>query len=285
VNVSNKEEDWRTVIRPPSGWFNIDLAELWQYRDLISLFVKRDFVSIYKQTVLGPLWFVLQPLFTSLVYTVIFGIFARISTDGVPFLLFYLSGILIWTYFGSCLNRASDTFAANAAIFGKVYFPRLTAPISGIITNLFTFLAQFVLFLAFLAYFRFGGAAVKPNVFVLLLPFLLLQLAVLGMGLGLIVASVTVKFRDLQFFISFAMQLWMYATPIFYPISAIPPRWQWVLTLNPVASAVTTFRNGFLGCDAINVRHLLLSSGISAMTLLIGVILFNRTSKTFIDTI
>lgn len=280
-----KPEQWTTVIRPRSGWLDIDFSELWRYRDLILLFVRRDFVAYYKQTVLGPLWFFLQPLFTTIVFTVIFGKIARIPTDGLPQVLFYMAGIVAWNYFASCLTKTSDTFVANAAIFGKVYFPRLVVPVSIVITNLLTFAIQFTLFLAVMSYFYLKGSIINPNAWILLTPVLLVQMAALGLGAGILVSSLTTKYRDLALLVGFGVQLWLYATPIVYPLSKIPAAWQWLVALNPMAAIVETFRYAYLGAGVIRPLYLGLSFGITVIILVIGVILFSRVEKTFMDTV
>jgi lipopolysaccharide transport system permease protein len=280
-----QEEQWTKVIGPRRGWFDINLPNLWNYRDLIILFVKRDFVAFYKQTILGPLWFLLQPLFTTIVFTVIFGRIAQIPTDGLPQMLFYMSGIVIWNYFANCLNNTSDTFVSNANIFGKVYFPRLTVPISIVITNLITFAIQFLLFLAFLSYFYLSGADIKMSFWVFLTPLLLLQMAALGLGLGILISSMTTKYRDLKFVVGFGVQLWMYATPIVYPMSQIPEKWQWLFALNPMAAIVEADRYAFLGAGAIRPIHLGLSLGMTALILFAGIVMFSRIEKTFMDTV
>jgi lipopolysaccharide transport system permease protein len=276
---------WTKVITPKKGWFDINLSNLWKYRDLIMLFVKRDFVAVYKQTILGPLWFLLQPLFTTIVFTVIFGKIAQIPTDGLPQPLFYMCGIVTWNYFANCLNNTSDTFIANANIFGKVYFPRLTVPVSVVITNLITFGIQFVLFLSFLAYFYLSGSAIKVSFWFLLTPFLLLQMAALGLGLGILISSLTTKYRDLRYVVGFGVQLWMYATPIVYPMSQIPEKWQWMFAMNPMAAIVETARFAFLGAGSVHPWNLGISLGMTALVLCAGIVMFSRIEKTFMDTV
>ena len=280
-----QEEHWTKIIGPRRGWFDINLRDLWNSRDLIILFVKRDFVAFYKQTILGPLWFLLQPLFTTVVFTIIFGRIAQIPTDGLPQVLFYLCGIVIWNYFADCLNKTSDTFVTNAGTFGKVYFPRLTVPISVVITNLITFAIQFVLFLAFWTYFYLKGSAIHASPVILLTPLLLLQMAALGLGLGILISSLTTKYRDLRYVVGFGVQLWMYATPVVYPMSQIPEKWQWLFALNPMASIVETARYAFLGAGAVRPAHLALSFGMTALVLLSGIVMFSRIEKTFMDTV
>lgn len=282
---SGEETQWTTVIRPRTGWLDIDATELWRYRDLISLFVRRDFVAFYKQTVLGPIWFLLQPLLSTIVFTVIFGKIANIPTDGLPHVLFYMAGIVMWNYFSSCLTKISDTFVGNVHIFGKVYFPRLAVPLSVVITNLLSFAIQFGLFLAFMLYFYLQGSQIQPNLWIFLFPVLLLQMAALGLGVGVLISSATTKYRDLVFVVSFGVQLWMYATPIVYPISRIPEKWQWLIALNPMSAIVETFRYAFLGAGGIKAWHLGLSLGMTIVLLTLGIIVFNRVERTFMDTV
>lgn len=278
-------DDWTTVIRPVSRWFDLNLKELWRYRDLIGLFVRRDFISAYKQTILGPLWFLLQPLLTTLVFTVIFGKIAQIPTDGMPPMLFYLAGIVSWNYFSSCMTSTANTFVSNAGIFGKVYFPRLAVPVSVVIVNLASFGIQLLLFLGLVAYFKMRGAPIYPSRQVVLAPLLVVHIAVLGLGVGLIVSSLTAKYRDLAFVVGFGTQLWMFATPIVYPMSQVPREWQWLIALNPMAVVVETFRSAFLGGAAVRLDLLALSAAISLLILCAGVILFNRIERTFMDTV
>ncbi len=278
-------QHWTSVIKPVSGWFDIHLTELWRYRDLIMLFVRRDFVSVYKQTILGPIWFLIQPLFTTLIFTVIFGKVAKISTDGLPQALFYMSGIVAWRYFADCLTKTSGTFVANAGIFGKVWFPRLAAPISVVISNLITFAIQFLLFMGFWIYFLIDGSTINPQLSILLLPLLILQMAALGLGFGIIVSSLTTKYRDLAHLVGFGTQLWMYATPIVYPTSQIPEKWQWVIALNPMAPIIEAFRYAFLGAGTVHPWQIGLSLGTTLLILTIGIILFSRIEKSFMDTV
>jgi lipopolysaccharide transport system permease protein len=283
--TEKKEENWTTIIRPKSAWFDINLLELWKYRDLILLFARRDFVSVYKQTILGPIWFLLQPLFTTIVFTVIFGKVAKIPTDGLPQVIFYMCGIVTWQYFASCLTKTSDTFVVNAAIFGKIYFPRLAVPVSIVIINLLTFAIQFILFLVLLAFFYFKGSTIHPNRWMLITPFLLIQMAALGLGSGILVSSLTTKYRDMTFVVGFGIQLWMYATPIVYPMSQIPEKWQWIYALNPMAAIVETFRYAFLGAGTIRLWQFGISLGITLLILFTGIMLFSRIEKSFMDTV
>ncbi len=277
--------NWTTVIKPKTGWFDINLRELWRYRDLIMLFVKRDFTAVYKQTILGPLWFVFQPLFSTLVFTVIFGNVARIPTDGVPHALFYLAGIIAWNYFASCLDKTSDTFYANAGMFGKVYFPRLSVPLSIVITNLITLAIQFAVFGAFLLFYYFKGAGISLHWSAVFLPFLILQMAALGLGTGIIVSSLTTRYRDFKYLLSFGIQLWMYASPVVYPLSQVPEKWRTVYLINPMASVIETFKFMFLGVGGVNFGEYSIGLAVTLVLLATGIILFSRIEKTFMDTI
>lgn len=285
LTESTIEQDWDLVITPRKKWYDLQLNDVWNYRDLIAMFVRRDFVSRFKQTILGPLWFLIQPLMTSLVFTVIFGNIARLPTDGLPQLLFYMSGNVLWYYFSSCLTSTSNTFTANAHLFGKVYFPRLVMPISIVISTLITFAIQFGFFLAFLLYYRLRGVEVGLTNWALTLPLLILLMAGLGLGFGIIVSSLTTKYRDLQNLIGFGVNLWMYATPVIYPVSSIPEKWRWVADWNPVTPIVETFRAGFLGAGVASWGRLGYSAIFTLVVLLIGVVVFNRVEKTFIDTV
>ena len=274
-----------TVVSAKRGLFNLNLKELWKYRDLVILFVKRDLKNVYKQTVLGPLWIVINPFLSTFVFTVIFGIIANISTDGIPQFLFYMSGNILWSFFSSCFNRASSTFLSNARIFGKVYFPRLVMPLSGIIYNSITFLVQFVMFAILVAVYALTGANVHPNLIVLALPIMLIHIAFLGTGTGLIISSLTTKYRDLNVLVSFGLTLWMYLTPVVYPVSQIPESFRFIMLLNPVAPIVETFRYAFLGSGSFEWFFLLISAAVTAVLLILGMIVFNQVEKNFIDTV
>ena len=274
-----------TVVSAKRGLFNLNLKELWKYRDLVILFVKRDLKNVYKQTVLGPLWIVINPFLSTFVFTVIFGIIANISTDGIPQFLFYMSGNILWSFFSSCFNRASSTFLSNARIFGKVYFPRLVMPLSGIIYNSITFLVQFVMFAILVAVYALTGANVHPNLIVLALPILLIHIALLGTGTGLIISSLTTKYRDLNVLVSFGLTLWMYLTPVVYPVSQIPESFRFIMLLNPVAPIMETFRYAFLGSGSFEWFFLLISAAVTAVLLILGMIVFNQVEKNFIDTV
>lgn len=280
-----KKESWDLVIKPKTGWFDIHLCELYRYRDLIYMFVRRDFVTFYKQTILGPLWYIIQPLVNTLVFTIIFGKVAKISTDGTPPFLFYMAGTIAWGYFATCLTGTSNTFVQNAGIFGKVYFPRLTVPVSHVIISLLQFGIQFVVFLGFLIYFIWQGADVQPGYFIFAIPLVLLQMAILGLGFGILISSLTTKYRDLTFAMGFGVQLWMYATPVVYPLSIIPDKYRMLAALNPMTSIVESFRGAFLGTSAIEPVHIAISVTITLLVFAAGVIMFSRIEKTFMDTV
>lgn len=284
-NVSSENLAYRTVLSPKRGWLEINLREIWQYRDLIMLFVKRDFVAKYKQTILGPLWFILQPVLTTLIFTVIFGRIAGISTDGIPHILFYLSGIVAWTFFASSLTETSGTFINNAGIFGKVYFPRLAMPISVIISGFLTFLIQFILLIGFMVYFVLRGTQIELTGQLLYLPFLILMLAGQGLGFGIIISSLTTKYRDLAHLVRFGVQLWMFATPIIYPLSAIPENYRFLVMANPVSPLVEIFRSTLLGTGPARPDLFLYSLVWTLIVLTLGIIIFNRVEKNFMDTI
>ena len=282
---SPSSENWSLIIRPKTGWFDLHLADLWRYRDLTTLFVWRDFVAQYKQTILGPLWHLLQPLFTTILFTLIFGRIAKLPTDNIPPMLFYMAGITAWTYFSECLNRTSTTFLTNAGIFGKVYFPRLCVPLSVVISNLIKFAIQFALFLGFLAFFWMKGAPIHPNISILLTPILLLMMAALGLGTGIIVSALTTKYRDLQVLVTFGVQLAMYATPVIYPLSMFPNSARWIIVVNPMAPIIEAFRYAFLGQGLFSWGYLGISAAIIAAILFIGIVLFNHVERTFMDTV
>lgn len=278
-------ESWTIILKPKRSLFDVNLRELWQYRDLIGLFVRRDFVSKYKQTILGPIWFIIQPLLTTLMFTVVFGNIAGIPTDGIPKMLFYLSGIVGWNYFSTCLNDTSQTFIKNASIFGKVYFPRLAMPISIVISNLVSFVIQFLFLLAFLFYFMMKGADVHPGITVLLIPVLVLMIAGMGLGFGIIISSLTTKYRDLVHLVTFGVTLWMYATPVIYPLSQIPEKYRLLVLANPMTPIIETFKTALLGTGIISYAYLLYSFGFTIVLLLIGILIFNKVERTFMDTV
>lgn len=274
-----------TVIEAKSGLLDLNLKELWRYRDLVVMFVKRDLKSFYKQTILGPLWIVINPFLSTFVFTVIFGIVANISTEGVPQFLFFMAGNIMWGLFSRCLNNSSSTFVGNAGLFGKVYFPRLVMPLSSMIYNFVTFFLQFAAFLILVLVYLIIGSNLSLNYVALLMPLLILQTAFLGTGFGLLISSITAKYRDLKILVSFGLTLWMYLTPIVYPSSQIPQSLRWLFMLNPVAPIVEAFRYGFLGCDSFEWLYLLISLAITLLVLLFGIVVFNRVEKNFIDTV
>jgi lipopolysaccharide transport system permease protein len=274
------------VIRPHKSLFDLRLKPVWDYRDLLFMFVRRDFVAGYKQTILGPLWFFIQPIFTTIMFTFVFGNIAQISTDGQPKTLFYLSGLTIWNYFSECFTKTSNIFIANAGIFGKVYFPRLIAPLSIIVSGLIKFAVQFLMFLVFLLYYKLNGeVAVNSNETILLMPILILMMAGFALGIGMIVSSMTTKYRDLTMLISFGVTLLMYATPIIYPISSIPDRYKSIVMANPLAPIVETFRYAFLGSGQLDWNALGYSFIVMSALLTVGVIVFNKVERTFMDTV
>jgi lipopolysaccharide transport system permease protein len=274
----------KTIVADP-GFFSVDLDGLLKSKDLIALLVHRDYVTFYKQTILGPLWFIIQPLLTTIVFTIIFGKVARISTDGIPPFLFYMAGILPWMYFSSCLEKTSNTFLANTGIFGKVYFPRLVIPISIVLTNLITFFIQFVIFLGFLAYFYFYGSEVNPSILLLLTPLLILQIAMLGMGVGILISSLTIKYRDLTFVLGFGIQLWMYASPLVYPMSQVSDRWRWIISINPMSNVLETFRYMYLGKGLVTIQSCAISISTTLVLFFIGLYLFTKAERNFMDTV
>lgn len=277
---------WDLEIRPRSSWYKIDLGELWRYRDLLLLMVRRDFVSVYKQTILGPLWMVFQPLLTTLTFVIIFGYVAELPTDGVPRILFYLSGITCWTYFADSLTKTSNTFIANAAIFGKVYFPRLIVPISIVISNLFKFGIQFLLFLSIWLYYMFTSDTLNPHYgLFILLPFLLILLAGISLGIGILVSSLTTKYRDLAFFITFGVQLLMFATPVVYPLSMAGEKYSQWLLYNPLTSVIESFKYIFLGSGYFSWGALLYSFLFMMILLFISTFTFNKVERSFMDTV
>lgn len=277
-------EDFDVVIVSKKGWFDIDFKELWRYRDLILLFVNRNFISQYKQTILGPAWAIIQPLLTTVIFTVVFGSMAGLSADGVPSFLFYMSGTILWTYFSNCLTKTASTFTANARILGKVYFPRLVMPISTVLTNLISLAIQFAMFLCFLAYYVIRGE-VRPSGYVLLLPLLVLQTALLSLGSGIIVSALTTKYRDLQMLVSFGVQLWMYGTPVAYDIRIIPAKYMRFYMLNPMTPIINVFRKALLGIGRFQPGYYLCGWVVTIFITFIGIVLFNHVEKTFMDTV
>ena len=290
MDTQQAKSYWTTRIRPKSGWFDIDLKDLWRYRDLIWLLVKRDFKIIYKQTILGPAWIVIQPLLTTLVFTVIFGNIAGLPTDGMPRFMFYMGGNIAWQYFANCLNTTSQTFIKNRNLFGKVYFPRLCMPISTVVSQLINFFVQFILFIGFVIFYATQpNSVVQPNWrLIALTPLLLVQLGMLGLGFGIIVSSVTTRYRDLTLLVSFGVQLWMYATPVTYPASMIAERAPQLLNvymLNPMTPLIELFRAAYLGTAGSYMNYYWISILMTLVIFVLGVLLFSRVEKTFMDTV
>jgi lipopolysaccharide transport system permease protein len=282
---NNKVEHWDLIIEGKTSLFDLNFADVWRYRDLLLMFVKRDFVSFYKQTVLGPLWFFIQPIFTTLVFTFVFGNLAKISTDGLPPALFYLSGITAWNYFSDCLTKTSTVFRDNAGIFGKVYFPRLIMPLSIVVSNLVRFGVQLLLFLVVILYFGVKGADFDITWVIALFPVLVLLMAMLGLGLGLIITALTTKYRDLSFLVMFGVQLLMYGTTVIYPLSAAPEKYRKFIELNPMTGIIEAFRYAFLGKGYFTAWSLGYSAVFTAIITMIGIIIFNKTERSFVDTI
>jgi lipopolysaccharide transport system permease protein len=282
------DEDWDIEIKPTGSLFDLKLKDTWHYRDLLLLLVRRDFVSFYKQTILGPIWFFVQPLITILIYNLVFSNLAGIKTDGIPGPLFYLAGTIIWNYFADCLTKTSTVFRDNAALLGKVYFPRLIMPVSIVLSNLIRFAVQFLLFIILMIIYWAKGTVLVPNLIILLFPLLIILIAALGLGLGMIVSAVTTKYRDLAFVVSFGVPLLMYTTTVIYPLStaiAKYPAYSWIIKFNPVTAVIETLRYGFLGKGSFSWGLLGYSTGVTMVILLLGIIIFNKVEKTFVDTV
>ena len=280
----NNDNNWTRVIGS-KAIIDFSFKELLQYKDLIFLIIRRDFVAHYKQTILGPFWYIIQPLCSTIVFTIVFGNIAKISTDSIPKPLFYMSGILIWTYFTHCLSSTSQIFLNNAGIFGKVYFPRLVVPISTVISGLYKFAVQLLMFICLYFYFFFFTDQINPNLWLLLFPFLVLEAALLGLGIGIVISSLTTKYRDLAFLVGFGLQLWMYATPIVYPLSIIPEKWKWIISLNPMAPIIETFKYGLYSQGTLNLTYLGIGTLVTMVILTIGIMLFSKVEKSFMDRI
>lgn len=281
----NSGQQWTEEIKSQDSLFSINFKELWHYRDLLLMLLKRDFITFYKQTILGPIWFFVQPIMTSLIYVVLFGQVAKLSTDGLPQLAFYLSGITIWNYFSEALTKTSTIFKDNAAVFGKVYFPRLIMPLAVVCSGLMKFAIQFGLFIVVVLYYTFVTASIQPNIWVLATPFLILLMAAFALGLGMIFSSMTTKYKDLSFLLTFGVQLYMYATPVVYPVSAMPAKYKWVVDINPLTGIFECFRYGYLGAGNFQPMSLLFSTVFIAVLLIIGTVIFNKVEKSFMDTV
>jgi lipopolysaccharide transport system permease protein len=285
VNNQIADKKWDLVINGSSSLIDLKFKELWRYRDLLIMFVKRDIVSFYKQTILGPLWIFIQPLFTTIVFTFVFGQLAGISTDGLPQPLFYLAGITAWNYFAECLTKTSTVFKDNSNIFGKVYFPRLIMPLSIVVSNLVRFGVQMILFLVLMAYYALQGAEFTPTWVLLMFPVLVMLMALLGLGLGLIITAMTTKYRDLAFLVTFGVQLLMYGTTVIYPLSAAPSKYKQFIELNPMTGIIEAFRFSFLGNGEFSVSSIGYSVLVTFVILFLGIVIFNKTEKTFMDTV
>ena len=282
--MSEPQQQWTETIESSHSLFDLKLAEVWRYKDLVYMFVKRDFVSEFKQTVLGPIWFFINPIFTTLVYVVVFGNIAGLSTDGAPKVLFYLAGVTLWNYFSNCLTRTSGVFRDNASIFGKVYFPRLVMPLTIVISNLMKFGVQFALFISFLIYYMIKGE-VQPNIWILATPFIIILMAAFALGTGMIFSALTTKYRDLQMLLGFGISLFMYATPVIYPLSSLSGIWRTIAMYNPLTGIFECFKYGWLGVGDFSVTILLISTVIIFIILAIGTLIFNKVEKGFMDTV
>ncbi len=276
---------WFLIIRPKARWFDLHLTDLWRYRDLVAMFVRRDFVAQFKQTILGPAWFVIQPLLTTLIFVIVFGNIANLSTDGLPKLLFYLSGNVVWMYFSNTLTATSNTFINNAHLFGKVYFPRLAVPLSVTISHIYKFALQFLFFLCFWVYYFMDGAGIRLTWAAWLFPLMVLIMAGLSLGLGILFSAMTTKYRDLRFLLDFGVRLLMYVAPVIYPLSSIPEKWRWFLVINPMTPVIEAFRYGFLGEGMFSWLMLGYSALFALSSLVLGVTIFNRVERTFMDTV
>lgn len=286
--MSREKEYWDIIIQPKTKLFSLDLGEVWHYRDLLTMYVKRDIVTMYKQTILGPLWYVIQPLFTTIMFMFVFGGIAGIPTNGLPQPLFYMAGILCWNYFSECLTKCSETFNANQHIFGKVYFPRLVVPFSIVISSLLKLAIQFVLFVVIYIFYIYKGYTPDVTWYILLVPILIIMLAGLGLGFGLIISSMTTKYRDLRFLVSFGVQLWMYITPVIYPLSVLKnnyPDYVWAIVANPLTSIIETFKIAFLGQGTFEWIYLFYSLVFTILVMLFGMLTFNKIQRSFMDVI
>ena len=281
----NNQQNWTEEIKAQNTLFSINFKEVWHYRDLLLMLVKRDYVTFYKQTILGPIWFFIQPLMTTVVYLVLFGQIAKLSTDGAPQIAFYLAGITIWNYFSEALTKTSTVFKDNANLFGKVYFPRLIMPLAIVCSGLMKFAIQFGLFIVVVLYFTFVNPQIHPNLWILLTPFLILLMATFALGLGMIFSSLTTKYKDLVFLLSFGIQLFMYATPVVYPTSAMPTKFSWLLHVNPLTGIFECFRYAYLGTGSFQPMDLIISTILIGLLFFIGIVIYNKVEKSFMDTV
>ena len=285
MSNKQKEEHWDLIIKPQTYWYDLRIKEIFKYKDLLFLFVKRDFISIYKQTILGPLWFFIQPIITAITFTVIFGNLAKISTDGLPQILFYMCGITLWNYFADTLTKTADTFSSNVNIFGKVYFPRMIVPLSVVVSNLIKLGIQFLLFLCVWIYYLIQTDLIHPNKMLMLIPYLIILIGFMALSFGIIISSLTTKYRDLKFLVTFGIQLMMYASPIVYPLSIVPEKYKWIIIANPVTSIIESFKYAFLGVGEFNWFYLGYSTLFTIVLFMIGLVIFHRVEKSFMDTV
>lgn len=283
--MKEPKQMWTEEIKAESSLFAINFREIWHYRDLLFMLVKRDFITFYKQTILGPLWFIVQPLLTTLIFVILFGNIAKLSTDGIPQLAFYLAGITIWNYFSESLTKTSSVFTANASIFGKVYFPRLIMPLSIVASSLLKFAVQFALFILVVLYYTFVAQSIQPNIWILFTPVLILLMALFALGVGMIFSSLTTKYKDLTFLLAFGIQLFMYITPVVYPSSALPEKFQILAKINPLSSIFECFRYAYLGTGTFTITDLLISTLVIVFLFFAGVLFFNKVEKSFMDTV
>ena len=283
--MKEPKQIWTEEIKAESSLFAINFREIWHYRDLLFMLVKRDFITFYKQTILGPLWFIVQPLLTTLIFVILFGNIAKLSTDGIPQLAFYLAGITIWNYFSESLTKTSSVFTANASIFGKVYFPRLIMPLSIVASSLLKFAVQFALFILVVLYYTFVSQSIQPNIWILFTPVLILLMALFALGVGMIFSSLTTKYKDLTFLLAFGIQLFMYITPVVYPSSALPEKFQILAKINPLSSIFECFRYAYLGTGTFTITDLLISTLVIVFLFFTGVLVFNKVEKSFMDTV
>ncbi len=284
ASANTEQQTWDVVIEP-SGSYKVNLKAIWHYRDLLGLLVRRDFVSFYKQTILGPLWFFVQPLLTAIMFTLVFGRLAAIPTDGLPAPLFYLAGITAWNYFADCLTKTSTVFKDNAAMFGKVYFPRLIVPLSIVLSNLVRFAVQLVLFLLATLFYVAKGTEIVPTLSIFLFPVVIVVMAAMGLGAGMVISALTTKYRDLAFLVAFGVQLLMYGTTVIYPLSAVGPKYRWLLQLNPLTPLIEIFRKGFLGKGSYTFLSLTYAAAVALALLIGGGVIFNKVEKNFVDTV
>lgn len=280
-----KNKYWTTEIKSNYSFFDFNINEIYKFKDLIFLLIKRDFVTLYKQTLLGPIWFVIQPLINTLIFTIIFGKLAKISTDEIPDVLFYMSGTVLWGYFSLCLMNTSNIFVKFSELFSKVYFPRIVIPISIVVTSFFQFFLQFSIFLAFYFYYKFNGSNISLDYKILFFPLIIFQIILLSIGVGTLISSLTSKYRDFTFILTFSIQLWMFATPVVYPLSVVPDKYKILMNLNPMTSIIESFREIFFGSSSINFSYIMISLSITIFLFLFGILMFNKTQRKFIDTV